>query len=613
MLDRELLKRDPSAGRKLENTLPRHHETCPAHVPTPAALPGALERGKVGLGSWYPGNPGQYDHANATREALMFSKRFAFASVLLIVIGAQAGLSAGARADQPVLVWQKGGHFDGRSQDVVVPHGPEWLLDQGVVVLDFTADRLKGTQGLISKDAEGNLDGGHLVIWLDEGTLVARLQDKKTNYVVQSPANTVKMGVPTRLALAFGRGGMKLYLNGKMVGSNAYTGGLQGNQEPVVIGARDWASSPRAADNLDAFFAGTISALALYDHALDDPVIAALGPAGTALAQAAPPATGVQPPATPAVTAATPTQPSQAPVELKLPPANVSPGGQQPKTVQPTITQGATITGAPTNNAVTVRPNPQEPQQPIEVRSAGPGLALQPSGNEGPAVATFWQRAKQAAGSNDVDEQRAALFVELVKAAFKPRKSDQDLWALEWWSRIMKLKRIQAAEGAQQAYADWQRGTTGPRASRIDVMLGNDKVNPPSLELLLASGFERVSDPGTEAANKSWPTVMKRLQAAQVELQTTVGGDTDVQAILDGIVTTLSLLKDGFTGWTTVAGTAYSIGSARWKQVQEAEGRPGELDGFLKFAKTTTPSLTESLYTQEGAKQAYVALIETTL
>jgi hypothetical protein len=58
MLDRGLLKRDPSAGRKLENTLLRNHETCPAHVPTPAALPGALEGGKVGLGSWYPGNPG---------------------------------------------------------------------------------------------------------------------------------------------------------------------------------------------------------------------------------------------------------------------------------------------------------------------------------------------------------------------------------------------------------------------------------------------------------------------------------------------------------------------------------------------------------------------------
>jgi hypothetical protein len=145
------------------------------------------------------------------------------------------------------------------------------------------------------------------------------------------------------------------------------------------------------------------------------------------------------------------------------------------------------------------------------------------------------------------------------------------------------------------------------------VMLGNDKVNPPSFDLLLASGFERVSGPGTEAANKSWPIVLKRLQATQLELQKSAGGDTDAQAIIDGVVMTLSLLKDGFTGWTTVAGTAYSIASTRWKQVQEAGELPGKLAGFLSFAKATTPSLTESLYTEEGAKQAYVALIETTL
>jgi hypothetical protein len=194
----------------------------------------------------------------------MFSKRFALTPLLCIVV-AQAGLSPGARAEQPILVWQEGRQFDGRSQPVVVPHDPKWLLARGALVLDFTADRLKGVQGLLSKDAKGFGDGGHLVIWLDEGMVVARLQDTKSEYVVQSPARAVKKGVPTRLAVAFGPAGMKLYLDGKMVGSNAHEGGLQGNQEPLVIGARDWASSPRAADNLDAFFAGTISALALYD------------------------------------------------------------------------------------------------------------------------------------------------------------------------------------------------------------------------------------------------------------------------------------------------------------------------------------------------------------
>jgi hypothetical protein len=550
----------------------------------------------------------------------MSSRGFAFASLLLSVIAAQVGPLKSAQADQPVFTWQEGRQFDGRADHVVVPHGPAWLLDQGVVVLDFTADRRKGNQGLISKDAKGFLEGGHLAIWLDQGTVMVRLQDKQKDYVVQSSGTEVRKGVPTRLALAFGPGGIKLYLDGKMVGSNAYQGGLQGNQEPLVVGARDWSSSPQAADNLDAFFADTINALALYDRTLDGPAIAALGPAGTALAQAAGPGTASSsrhPRGSRRDADAAPTghrhrragRAENAAGESRHRRATAAPGGgdggnddhHSSEELQRNLRSGD------------IRPERLlQQQQPLQVRS-GVSLPLQPWRDEAPAVAMLWERAKKAAASNDMDEQRAALFVELVKAAFKPSKSDQELRALEWWARIMKLKRIQAAEGAQQAYADWQRGVTAPRASRVDVMLGNDKVNTPGYATLLASGFERVSGPGTAAANQSWPKVLTRLEATQVELQSNAGGDTDAQAIIDGVVMTLSLLKDGFTGWTTVAGTAYSIASNRWKQVQEAESLPGQLQGFLSFAKATTPSLTESLYTEEGAKQAYVALVETTL
>jgi hypothetical protein len=53
--------------------------------------------------------------------------------------------------------------------------------------------------------------------------------------------------------------------------------------------------------------------------------------------------------------------------------------------------------------------------------------------------------------------------------------------------------------------------------------------------------------------------VLKRLETARVELQKSAGAD--VRAILDGVVTTLSLLKDGFTIWTAAV-SAYSIGQA---------------------------------------------------
>jgi hypothetical protein len=38
MLDRELLNRHPSAGRKLENTVLRNHEACPSPRSDPCSL-----------------------------------------------------------------------------------------------------------------------------------------------------------------------------------------------------------------------------------------------------------------------------------------------------------------------------------------------------------------------------------------------------------------------------------------------------------------------------------------------------------------------------------------------------------------------------------------------
>jgi Concanavalin A-like lectin/glucanases superfamily len=313
---------------------------------------------------------------------------------------------------QPIFVSQEPRHFDGRSQHVVVPHRPEWLLAAGTLVLDFTADRLKGKQGLISKDANGKLDGGHLSFWLDEGGVAARLQDKNSDYVVQSPAKTVKMGVPTRLALAFGPGGMKLYADGKVVGSNAYQGGLQGNQEPLVMGAQDWRSSPGAADNLEAFFAGTISWLALYDRSLDAPAIAALGPAGTVPAQ----------------------------VDL------LGPSVQQ--TVQMVVTEGPTITISPEELDTTPLRITPIPEAPVTVASA-PNIF-------NPTVMSIEQSIRQQTGSTDKSQLRAALYVRLMEIVRDP-SSPQRQAVMDWLALQVKQTRVEAARLALAEYDRWNR------------------------------------------------------------------------------------------------------------------------------------------------------------
>jgi hypothetical protein len=318
---------------------------------------------------------------------------------------------------QPIFVSQEPRQFDGRSQHVVVPHRPEWLLEQGVVVLDFTADRLKGKQGLISKDANGKLDGGHLSFWLDEGGVVARLQDKNSDYVVQSPAKTVKIGMPTRLALAFGPGGMKLYVDGKAVGSNAYQGGLQGNQEPLVIGALDWKSSPGAADNLEAFFAGAISWLALYARSLDAPAIAALGPAGTVPAQ----------------------------VDL------LGPSVQQ--TVQMVVTEGPTITFSPEELEKNLNISPTLGVTPIPE----PSVTVASAPNTfNPIVMGIEQSIRQHTGSTDENQVRAALYVSFMEMLQTP-SSPQRQAVMDWLALQVKQTRVEAARLALAEYDRWNR------------------------------------------------------------------------------------------------------------------------------------------------------------
>ena len=55
MLDRELLKRDPSAGHKTRSCATTR--LIPVHVPTPLPCLARSKGAKSPVGSWYPGNP----------------------------------------------------------------------------------------------------------------------------------------------------------------------------------------------------------------------------------------------------------------------------------------------------------------------------------------------------------------------------------------------------------------------------------------------------------------------------------------------------------------------------------------------------------------------------
>jgi Ca2+-binding RTX toxin-like protein len=180
--------------------------------------------------------------------------------------------------------------LNGSTGHVVVPHQDQMLLTEGTFEVWFTADVVSGDHTLFSKNASGFGDGGHIAGFIRDGRAVVALGDLTTNHSVvgDDPGDArVQVGVPAHMVFAFGPEGMKLYLNGQLVDTNDYTGGLQlgalgtGNVEPLVLGAESGFSTPGGSlDNLQRFFAGTIDEFAVYEQALSEAQVQQLFQAG---------------------------------------------------------------------------------------------------------------------------------------------------------------------------------------------------------------------------------------------------------------------------------------------------------------------------------------------
>ncbi len=168
--------------------------------------------------------------------------------------------------------------FDGDDDYIVMEHNDAYLINQGTISLWFKADDLFGVQALFSKDSNGYDTGGHFTIFLDNSTLKARLQSTGTSYELN------QSGIATdtwyHVAVSFGSAGMKMILNGSIVDTDAYTGGLGtssggiGNEEPIVIGAGSMTSGNQTATPVDDHFNGWIDDVRIYGDPLTTTQIA---------------------------------------------------------------------------------------------------------------------------------------------------------------------------------------------------------------------------------------------------------------------------------------------------------------------------------------------------
>ena len=164
---------------------------------------------------------------------------------------------------------------------LVFNHSNTLLLDEGSLSFWMYDTSAIHTAGVISKDAAGLGNGGHLSIMTqpltgtgsNTGKLSVRLQSTTDSHYVVSPV------MPTQtwhhVVFSFGSEGMKLYLNGDLVDSNAYTGGLLGNLNPMVFGASS-AGATSGYNPLRDWWSGMLDQVAFFDTALPPQAVRAL-------------------------------------------------------------------------------------------------------------------------------------------------------------------------------------------------------------------------------------------------------------------------------------------------------------------------------------------------
>lgn len=186
--------------------------------------------------------------------------------------------------------------FDGKNDYYVVDHESSFLLDNGTIQFDFTANDTRGTQGLVNKDSSGffNDDRGDFISFLEGDELYVQLQSKNRTYTLRG--GEIEAGEKTDVAVTFGDEGFKLYVNGELKDEDSYTGGIGkgsgggGNDNPWILGARsesswrsngrwgNWFSRRKSSDGgARDYFNGTIGSLNIHDQALSADQIAGKG------------------------------------------------------------------------------------------------------------------------------------------------------------------------------------------------------------------------------------------------------------------------------------------------------------------------------------------------
>ncbi len=158
----------------------------------------------------------------------------------------------------------------------MISHDNRMAVANGSITLWYYDTGPYANEMFFSKDCDTRATGGGLYLGVDHNKAKVRLESTTTDYKIEID-NAVSMATWTHIVFTFGSAGMKLYVNGALIGANAYTGGMTGNSEPIVLGASQ--ESRKATDlpnlpigfytaGLNNFFSGRLDEVAFFDRAL---------------------------------------------------------------------------------------------------------------------------------------------------------------------------------------------------------------------------------------------------------------------------------------------------------------------------------------------------------
>ena len=132
--------------------------------------------------------------------------------------------------------------------------------------VEFTANLVTGTQGLVSRDQNGQSDAGHLSVWLDNDVVVLRHQDISGGHASAELRSTTRVvaGQSYIITISVGPTGIALFVGTNLEAWDPWSVGTAGNSLDLVLAGLCTRCQPDGSFGPDRPLNGTAE-LRIYD------------------------------------------------------------------------------------------------------------------------------------------------------------------------------------------------------------------------------------------------------------------------------------------------------------------------------------------------------------